>query len=146
MFERFTENARRMISLARDEAMNSGSAHIQSEHILLGVLLADQNLGPRFGGDQISIDAIRKQIDSERARGVPILGPIEMPLSDESKRILLLASEEAQSMGHRRIALAHILLAILRVKECLAAKLLERWGVTDSAIRDALVREDGGLR
>jgi ATP-dependent Clp protease ATP-binding subunit ClpC len=141
MFERYTQNARLVIFLARDEAMKSGSPFIESEHLLLGTLRGDQNWDARIGGKHGSTDSIRKEIGAKGTGGMPISGSVETPLSEESKRILLLAAEEADRLGHRQITPGHFLLAVLGVRECLAARLLDKRGVTIFAVREILVRD-----
>jgi ATP-dependent Clp protease ATP-binding subunit ClpC len=64
VFERYTEKARRAIFFARYEASQFGSPYIESEHLLLGLLLESKALSARlFAGSAGAIDKIRKQIE-----------------------------------------------------------------------------------
>lgn len=138
MYARFDAEYRRMIFLARDEAMKYGSPYIESEHLLLAVLAADQSLNARIWDKHGGVDLIRQRIDAATLHGAPSSGPIEIPLGAESKRILDDSAEEADRCGHRQITAIHFLLAILEVKESLGSKVLESCGVTGLAVRKAL--------
>src|SRR6266852_4495314 len=114
MFERSTENARRVIFLAREEAMQYGSPRIESEHLLLGIFRENEALANRSDGEMGSVKSFRKEVEAKTVIGQSITGPREVPLSADSKQILILAAEEAGDLGHRQIALGHFLLGILR--------------------------------
>ena len=68
---------------------------------------------------------------------------IDLPLSDECKRILAYAAEEAERLNHRHIGTEHLLLGILREEKCLAAKILQERGLRLNTIREELL-EIGG--
>jgi len=92
MFERYTEQARRAIFFARYEATQYGSRCIESEHLLLGVM--------REGGmPGVRIESIRKEIESHITIRERISTSREVPLSQECKRILNYAAEEAQRIN-----------------------------------------------
>jgi len=135
MFERYTERARRTIFFARYEASQYGSSVIASEHILLGLLREDRAITRQFIGPIQLGTEIRTEIESIIKRGKPFATSVEVPLSDESKKILNLAGEEADRLGHRHIGTEHILLAILRLPDSLAGKLLIARGAKADAIR-----------
>jgi ATP-dependent Clp protease ATP-binding subunit ClpA len=139
MFERYTEKARRVIFFARYEASRFGSSSIDTEHILLGLLREDYALMRRFLGP-IHLGQIRPEIEKVINRGKPIPTFVEVPLSDESKTLLNLAAEQADKLGQRGVGTEHILLAILGVKDSLAAKLLTARGARAGAIRDQIAK------
>ncbi len=115
MFERYTEKARRTIFFARYEASQYGSSTIASEHILLGLLREDRATMRQFAGPIQLGPEIRSEIERLIKRGKPFATSVEVPLSDESKRILNFAGEEADRFSHRHIGTEHILLGILRL-------------------------------
>jgi ATP-dependent Clp protease ATP-binding subunit ClpC len=141
MFERFTQNARRVIFLAREEATQYGSRYIESEHLLLGTLRENGALATRIGRETDSINSFRKEIESVTIIGDPLIGSPEVPLSADSKRILTLAAREADDLGHEQIALGHFLLGMLRVEKCIAAKVLQTHGATLVKVRAEAIRE-----
>ena len=141
MFERYTENARRVIFFARFEASQVGSPTIETEHLLLGVLREDKALTNRFIHSQATVESIRMRINQHAAIGERIATSVDIPLSEESKRVLAHAAEEAEKLGHKHIGTEHLLLGLLREKKCFAANILEESGLELKQIRDELGRE-----
>jgi Clp amino terminal domain, pathogenicity island component len=137
MFERYTETARRVIFFARFEASQYGSFVIDAEHILLGLLREDRALMHRVGLIQ-SGTAIRDDIEKVIKRGERIPTSVELPLSTESKKILNIAGEEAERLGHKHVGTEHILLGILRLPGSLAGKLLIARGAKPNFIREQI--------
>ncbi len=145
MFERYTEKARRVIFFARYEASQYGSSTIASEHILLGLLREDRTIMRRFAGFIQLGPEIRSEIERLIKRGKPFATSVEVPLSDESKRILNFAGEEADRFSHRHIGTEHILLGILRLPDSLAAKLLLARGARADAIRQQIAKDSASV-
>ncbi len=139
MFERYTEKARRTIFFARYEASQYGSSTIASEHILLGLLREDCARMRQFAGPIQLGTEIRTEIEKLIKRGKPFATSVEVPLSDESKKILNFAGEEADRLAHRHIGTEHILLGILHLPDSLAARLLAARGAKADAIRQQIV-------
>jgi len=94
VFERYTERARRVIFFGRYEACHFGSKTIETEHFLLGLLREDKNLTRRFVRNSSSIESIRKEIEGRTTIGAEVSTSIDLPLSNECKRILMYASAE----------------------------------------------------
>ena len=141
MFERYTEKARRVIFFARYEASQYGSPVIASEHILLGLIQEERSMMHRFVGPFQLGTGIRTEVEKVIQRGNPFPSSVEVPLSAESKKILNIAGEEADRLNHRHIGTEHILLAILRLKDSLAATLLTARGAKADAIREQIARD-----
>lgn len=139
MFERFTEKARRVIFFARYEASQYGSPCIETEHLLLGLLRENKGLANRYLPPPASPESIRKEIESHISERERVPTSVDMPLSTDSKRVLNLAVEEAEKMGHRHIGTEHLLLGLLRVEKCLAAKVLAANKVSLEGVRQAIV-------
>ena len=140
MFERYTERARRVIFFARYEASQFGSTSIETEHLLVGLLREDKNLTNRFLRNHSSIESIRKEIESRTTIREKVSTSIDLPLSNECKRILAYAAEEAERLNHRHIGTEHLLLGILREEKCVAAEILHERGLRLNAIREELAR------
>src|SRR5260370_34593030 len=101
MFERYTEKARRVIFSARYEASQYGSSVIATEHLLFGLLREDRALLHRFVS-RIQLEAdIRSEVEKVIKRGKPFATSVEVTLSNESKKILDMAAEEAERLGPR---------------------------------------------
>src|SRR6185369_9744284 len=129
MFERYTEKARRVIFFARYEASQFGSPYIETEHLLLGVLREDKALTNRLLPSHTSIDSIRSQIEASTTFRDKVSTSVDLPLSNEGKRILAYAAEEAERLAHKHIGTEHLFLGILREKDCFAAHLLNERGI-----------------
>jgi uncharacterized protein (TIGR02246 family) len=143
MFERYTEKARRVIFFARYEASQYGSPIIATEHFLLGLLREDPAMMHRLVGRSDLTTGIRTEIDKLVNRREPLATSVEVPLSAESKKILNFAGEEADRLGVRHVGTEHILLAILRLPESLAAALLVAKGARVDAIRQQIAQNTG---
>jgi len=103
MFERYTEKARRVIFFARYEASQFGSPYIETEHLLLGLLREDKALTNRFLRSHASVESIRKQIEAHTTIREKVSTSVDLPLSNECKRVLAYAAEEAERLGHKHI-------------------------------------------
>ncbi len=129
MFERYTEKARRTIFFARYEASQFGSSTIESEHMLLGLLREDKELTNRFLRSHESVKSIRKEIEGHTTIREKVSTSVDLPLSDECKRILGFSAEEAGRLRHEHIGTEHLMLGIMREENSLAAKLLRERGL-----------------
>jgi ATP-dependent Clp protease ATP-binding subunit ClpC len=126
MFERYTERARRVIFFTRYEASHFGSTIIETEHFLLGLIREDWNLTHRFLRNHSSIESIRKEIEGRTTIREKVSTAIDLPMSNECKRILAYAAEEAERLNHRHIGAEDMLLGILREEKCVAAKFFDK--------------------
>jgi ATP-dependent Clp protease ATP-binding subunit ClpC len=140
MFERYTEKARRVIFFARYEASQFGSPYIETEHLLLGLLREDKALTNRFLRSHASIESIRKQIEGRTTMREKVSTSVDLPLSQECKRVLAYAAEEAEHLSHKHIGTEHLLLGLLREEKSFAAEILHERGLRLSAIREELGR------
>ena len=102
-----------MTFFARYEASQFGSTTIETEHLLLGLIREDKNLTNRFLRNSSSIESIRKEIEGRTTIREKVSTSIDLPLSNECKRILAYAAEEAERLNHRHIGTEHLLLGIL---------------------------------
>ncbi len=129
MFEKYNEKARRALFFARYEASKLGSRVIESEHILLGILReGEETVGELLRRFQVKPEELRREIEGERVFVERISSTAELPLSEESKKILAYASHEAESMLHSTVGSEHLLIGILRVEGCMAMRLLTQQG------------------
>lgn len=139
MFERYTEKARRVIFFARYEASQFGSPYIETEHLLLGILRADAALSRRLLPNA-SFGELHKEIEARTTSYQKIPTSVDMPLSNESKRVLAHAAEEAERLRDKHIGSEHLLLGLLREPRSLAADLLHAQGVTPDSARAELAK------
>src|SRR5437762_6636632 len=113
MFERYTEAARRVIFLGRYEAAKCGIPYIETEHLLLGLLHQGHEPTLRLLWSEEAIAAVETQINAAETAG-PASTAVDLPLSDECKRVLTYGAEEAERMRHRHIGTEPLLLELLQ--------------------------------
>lgn len=135
MFERYTEAARRVITVARAEAFAYGSPKIEAEHLLPGVAGCGDAAARGILSERAAA-AIRERVDAaypQPRRQTQAVG--DLPLSHESMRALAYAAEEAELDGGGTIGATHLLRGLLRESECLAAQILGELKVTLEGVR-----------
>jgi len=130
MFKRFTERARRVIILAREEAERHHHEYLGTEHILLGMLKDGGGIAitvlQKAG---LSIEQIRMEVERHLPRNANALIVGEIPFTPKAKKVLEYGVEEARLMGHNYIGTEHLLLGLLKEKEGIAAKVLNALGI-----------------
>ena len=138
MFEKFTEKAKRILFLARYEASQQGSKVIGAEHLLLGLLKeGEETTRELFTRGNVSMELLQAELERRGPTREKLSTSVEIPFSDESKRALQFAEEEAERLMHPHIGTEHILLGLLRLEDSVAGRLL-----ADRGLRLFAVRED----
>jgi hypothetical protein len=140
MFELYTEKARRSIFFARYEASQFGSPYIETEHLLLGLLRENRGLLRLLPPG--SAETIRKQIEAHTAFRESVSTSVDLPLSNDSKRVLAYAAEEAQHLGHKHIGTEHLFLGLIREKGSFASEILHEKGLALDRVRESLVASE----
>jgi ATP-dependent Clp protease ATP-binding subunit ClpC len=144
MFEKYTEKARRVVFFARYEASQYGSPFIETEHLLLGLIREDKPLANRFlKTARESVESLRTEIESKIEKHPKTSTSVEVPLSQECKRILAFAATEAEGLNQKNVSTEHVLLGILKEQGCFAATILAKRGILLSTVREELTK--GGL-
>lgn len=141
MFERYTERARRVIFFSRYEAAQFGGRTIETEHLLLGLLREDARLLNHFLGPSAP-QQIRDAVAARLNNPEKVPEHVDLPLSEEWKRILAYAAEESERLSAPRsvphIGVEHLLLGILHEERCAAAQVLAEHGLHLDAVREQL--------
>ena len=135
MFELYTEKARRVIFFARHGAMEFGSPFIETEHLLMGLLREAKATVNRYLSSEASQDSIRAQIELNTTQREKVSTSVDLPLSNECKRVLAYAAEEAHRLAHKFIGTEHLLLGLLREEKSFAARMLRERGADLDKIR-----------
>src|SRR6185295_18564748 len=140
MFEKYNEKARRALFFARYEASKLGSKVIESEHLLLGFLREGEDIIKEiFARFNVKPEEVRREIEGDRIFVERISSTAELPLSEESKKILAYASHEAESMMHPYVGTEHLLIGLLRVDGCVAGRLLAARGFNLYGVREETI-------
>jgi ATP-dependent Clp protease ATP-binding subunit ClpC len=137
MFERYSEKARRAIFFASCETNQFGSSAIETEHLLLGILLESPELLLSLVGDN-AVESVRERIPQQYPVQDRDADSVELPFTEEAKHVLNSALQEADQPGNRTIEPEHILIGLLREEDCLAQKILNELGVTLETVRRSM--------
>jgi len=132
--ERFTQRARRVLSLAHQEAERMRHNYIGTEHLLLGLIREEGGVAGRVLRE-LGLDAERVQEIVERLTGPGQYRGGKLDLSPGTQQVLEYAVEEARRMGHHYIGTEHILLGLVRYGEGIALDVLRKLGVSPEQIR-----------
>jgi ATP-dependent Clp protease ATP-binding subunit ClpC len=140
MFEKYTEKAKKVLFLARYEASQMGSKVIGSEHLLLGLLKeGDELVQDLVARANVNVELLRAELEARGPSGEKQVTPIEIPFSEEAKKVLAGAEEEAERLLHPNVGDEHILLGLLRVEESAAGRILAEKGMRLYALREETV-------
>ena len=112
---------------------------IESEHLLLGLVHEDGNILSRFVRDATLAD-VRDEITRRMVIKEKVPTSVDLPLSNESRRILAYAAEEAKRLNTDHIGPEHLLLGMLREETSTAAQVLYQHGLNLNVVREELVR------
>jgi ATP-dependent Clp protease ATP-binding subunit ClpC len=145
MFNRFTERAKKVIILARQEAGRLNHDYIGTEHLLLGLVKVGGGVAAEvFEGLGLSLQRIRLEVEKMVQPGPSTLSIGEVPFTPRAKKVLDLAVEEARTMGHNYIGTEHILLGLVKEGEGVAAQVLENFKIDLEKLRGKIVELLGG--
>ena len=141
MFERYTERARRVLFFARNETSEVGGNEVDAEHLLLGLLRQAKGFsGEVFERAGLRYDALRNDVRTRRSGQVRHSTSVEIPFSQETKRILVAAAAEADRLGHNYVGTEHLLLGILCEPETAAGQILTAHGIKRTDVREQIAR------
>lgn len=135
MFERYTEKARRVIFYARYEASQFGSPEIETEHLLLALFKENTGHIAAFLQTQMDTGALRERIRQRYGQREPFATSIDIPLTEECKRVLAYAAEEADRFGHKHIGSEHLFLGLVREEKSFAGQILREHGASLKEVR-----------
>jgi len=141
--QRYTERAQRVLAAAQEQARARGAEAMDTEHILLGLLQAEGSVALEvLRAMGVDPAAVREEIEKNSERKAPIAG-IE-GVTPGAKKVIQLLPDEATLLGHTWIGTEHILLALIREGEGLAAQILLGMGADLDRAREEVVKRVGG--
>ncbi len=140
MFNRFTERARKVIVLAKEEARRFNHDYIGTEHLLLGLIREGEGVAAavlqKLG---LSLESIRLEVEKLVQPGPSTQIQGDVPFTPRSKKALELAAEEARSLGHNYIGTEHLLLGLIREGEGVASQVLLNLGLDLNRVRSEIM-------
>lgn len=139
-FERFTERARKVLTLAQEEAERFNHSYIGTEHLLLGLIReADGVAAVVLSNLGVEIQKVRSSVELIIGRGERQISG-EIGLMPRAKKVIELAVDEAHHLGHHYIGTEHLLLGLVREGDGIAAGVLESFGVNLGKVRIEVIR------
>ncbi len=134
-FDKFTERAVKVLTLAQEEAQHCNRNYIGTEHLLLGLVREREGVSARVLANMgVELSKMRLAIEFIIGRGDRmVMG--ETGLTPPAKKVIELAVDEARRLNHRYIGTEHILLGLVREGEGIAAGVLEGLGVSLDKVR-----------
>jgi len=140
MFNRFTERARKVILLAKEEAKRFNHDYIGTEHILLGLVREGEGVAAAvlasFG---LSSDKIRLEVEKLVQPGPTTVVSGDLPFTPKAKKVIELAMDEARSLGHNYIGTEHLLLGLIKEGEGVASQVLMNLGLELDKVREEVM-------
>src|ERR1041385_1375485 len=138
-FDKFTERARRVFSLAQEEAQRFNHNYIGTEHLLLGLVREGDGVAARVLSNMgVQLPKVRSAVEFIIGRGEgAVVG--EIGLTPRAKKVIELAIDEARRLNHHYIGTEHLLLGLVREGEGIAAGVLESLGVSLDKVRAQVI-------
>lgn len=139
-FEKFSERARKVLTLAQEEAQRFNHNYIGTEHILLGLVREGEGVAAKVLSNLgVDLNKIRSAVEFIIGRGERTSSG-EIGLTPRAKKVIELAVDEARRLNHNYIGTEHLLLGLLREGEGVAAGVLESLGVNLEKVRGETTR------
>lgn len=140
MNSRFSDRVKRVMRLVREEAVRLGNNHISSEHLLLGIIREGKgsavNVMLNLG---LNLDKIKQSIDDYVAYSGGSMTMGDVPFTPRAKQILEIAAAEAKEMKSQYVRTCHLLVALVKDKETIAAQILVGFGVDYKTVKEEVI-------
>ncbi|MBF0215545.1 MAG: ATP-dependent Clp protease ATP-binding subunit [Candidatus Omnitrophica bacterium] len=139
-FSKFTERARKVILIAKDEAKKLNHDYIGTEHILLGLVKEGEGVAAAvLNSLGLEPDNIREEVEKLVKQGPHPIMTGDIPFTPRAKKVIELAMDEARNLGHNYIGTEHLLLGLIREGEGIAAQVLLNLGLDVRSVRDEVL-------
>ena len=140
MFNRFTQRAQKVLQLAQEEAIRMKHESIGTEHILLGLIREGGGIAAKaLEAIDVSFETIEQGVEKLVGAGTKEVGPI-VHYTPRAKKVIELSVDESRKLGHSYIGTEHILLALIREGEGVAARVLNNVGVSLNKARQQVLQ------
>jgi ATP-dependent Clp protease ATP-binding subunit ClpC len=140
MFDRFTDRAKKVMNLARQEAQRFNHEYLGTEHILLGLVQEGSGVAANvLRNMSIDLSKIRSEVEKLVKTGPSMVTMGQLPFTPRAKKVLELSMEEAGNLGHNYIGTEHLLLGLIKENEGIAAKVLTNLGVKLEDVREEVL-------
>jgi len=141
MFDRFTERARKVIILAKEEAKRFNHDYIGTEHILLGLIKEGESVAAAVLQTLgLSLETIRLEVEKLVQFGPSTIVSGDIPFTPKAKKVIELAMDEARRLGHNYIGTEHLLLGLIKEGEGVASHVLMNVGLDLNKVRTEVIK------
>ncbi|MBI4432854.1 MAG: ATP-dependent Clp protease ATP-binding subunit [Candidatus Omnitrophica bacterium] len=141
MFNKFTERARKVILLAKQEAKRFNHDYIGTEHILLGLLREGEGVAAAvLQSLGMNLNNIRLEVEKLVQVGPATVVSGDLPFTPKAKKVMELAMEEARTLGHNYIGTEHLLLGLIREGEGVASQVFMNMGLDLEKVREEVIK------
>ncbi|MES2121993.1 MAG: ATP-dependent Clp protease ATP-binding subunit [Chlamydiota bacterium] len=142
MFDKFTNRAKQVIKLAKKEAQRLNHNYLGTEHVLLGLLKLGQGIAVNvLRSFNLDYEIVRAEVERLVGFGPEIQVYGDPALTGKVKKVFEFANEEAASLNHNYVGTEHLLLALLRQSDGVAAQVLENLNISLKDIRKEILKE-----
>src|SRR3990167_2989437 len=142
MFDKFTNRAKQVIKLAKKEAQRLNHNYLGTEHVLLGLLKLGQGIAVNVLRNlNLDYDTIRTEVEKIVGFGPEIQVYGDPALTGKVKKVFEFANEEAANLNHNYVGTEHLLLALLRQTDGVAAQVLENLNINLKEVRKEVLKE-----
>jgi ATP-dependent Clp protease ATP-binding subunit ClpC len=142
MFDKFTNRAKQVIKLAKKEAQKMNHNYLGTEHVLLGLLKLGQGIAVNvLSNFDVSYDIARQEIEKLVGFGPEMQLYGDPALTGKVKKAFNDANEEAANLSHNYVGTEHLLLALIRQREGIAAQVLENLNLNLEDLRREILKE-----
>ena len=137
----FTERVRKVLSMARQEAIRLQHDYVGTEHILLGLIREGEGVAAHVLGNlNVDLEQIHERVDESVRRGKATIALGELPYTNPAKKVLEFAMAEARELDHSYVGTEHLLLGLLRESKGIAAQVLNSLGATIEEARSETLK------
>jgi ATP-dependent Clp protease ATP-binding subunit ClpC len=127
----FTDRVRKVLAMAREEAIRLQHDYVGTEHILLGLIREGEGVAAAVLTNlSVDLEQIQERIEESVRRGKATIALGELPYTSRAKKVLEFAMAEARELNHSYVGTEHLLLGLLREEKGIAAEVLNQLGVT----------------
>ena len=140
MFDRFTDRAKKVMNLARQEAQRFNHEYLGTEHVLLGLVQEGSGVAANVLKQMgVDLTKIRTEVENIVKTGPSMVTMGQLPFTPRAKKVLELSLEEASNLGHNYIGTEHLLLGLIKENEGIAAQVLMNLGVKLEEVREEVL-------
>ncbi len=140
MFDRFTDRAKKVMNLARQEAQRFNHEYLGTEHVLLGLVQEGSGVAANVLKNMgIDLNKIRVEVEKIVKTGPSMVSMGQLPFTPRAKKVLELSMEEAGNLGHNYIGTEHLLLGLIKENEGIAAQVLMNLNIKLEDVREEVL-------